>query len=54
MPRGADWPAGGAECREELIGHQVARVKEDEAPSGLDMLDELTTLNTRFAEHPLV
>ena len=36
-------------CREELIGRQVARINVDEAPSGLDMLAELSFLHTKFS-----
>ena len=37
-------------CREELVTRQVQRFSEDESPSGLDMLVELSTLHSKFSE----
>ncbi|XP_076435483.1 uncharacterized protein LOC143275341 [Babylonia areolata] len=36
-------------CREELIGRQVLRSQGQEAPSGMDMMLELSTLHSKFS-----
>lgn len=38
------------ECREELVRRQVERLNEDEAPSGIDMMNELAPLHTQFSK----